>query len=128
MLRQMNEASDARRLLAETGMVLSAGLSIGYVVWLVRGGVLISSMMSALPAWQMIDPMPILAAARKSGRKTALDAEEPAVERLFDDAPSSRDGGRNATPARKHSRIATPSPAPAAVGSADRQPATEVSP
>ncbi len=128
MLRQMNETSDARRLLAETGMVLSAGLSIGYVVWLVRGGVLISSMMSALPAWQMIDPMPILAAARKSSRKTTLEAEEPEVERLFDDAPSSRDGARVATPATKPSRIATPSPAPAPQGSADRQPATEVSP
>jgi hypothetical protein len=36
-------------------------LSVGYVAWLVRGGVLLSTALSSLPAWQFIDPLPVLA-------------------------------------------------------------------
>jgi hypothetical protein len=36
------------------------GLSVGYVFWLLRGGVLLSTVLSSMPAWRMIDPLPIL--------------------------------------------------------------------
>ena len=39
---------------------VSTGLSIGYVIWLVRGGLLLGSVMSSLPAWRNIDPLPVL--------------------------------------------------------------------
>ncbi|MEO8410345.1 MAG: putative Ig domain-containing protein, partial [Propionivibrio sp.] len=81
MRRQLDAAADARRAIVASGVALSGGLSVGYVVWLVRGGVLASAMLSALPAWQMIDPLPVLAAARK---KTRREAGEQGVERLFD--------------------------------------------
>jgi hypothetical protein len=47
------------------GAVLAAaavamGLSVGYVIWLLRGGVLLSSFLSSLPAWRLVDPLPIL--------------------------------------------------------------------
>jgi hypothetical protein len=32
-----------------------------YVLWLVRGGVLLGSYLSALPAWRLLDPLPVLA-------------------------------------------------------------------
>ena len=38
----------------------SLGLSVGYVLWLLRGGVLLSSLLSSLPAWRLVDPLPIL--------------------------------------------------------------------
>ena len=40
--------------------VFSAGLSVGYVIWLVRSGILLSSVVSSLPAWRLVDPLPIL--------------------------------------------------------------------
>jgi VCBS repeat-containing protein len=43
-----------------SSLVVSTGLSVGYVLWLVRGGVLLSSLLSTLPAWRLIDPLPIL--------------------------------------------------------------------
>jgi hypothetical protein len=49
-----------RNVVAST-TVVSASLSIGYVIWLVRGGALLSSLMASLPAWRMVDPLPILA-------------------------------------------------------------------
>lgn len=47
------------RLVASTATVAS-GLSVGYVVWLVRGGMLVSSLLSSLPAWRLVDPLPVL--------------------------------------------------------------------
>ncbi len=39
---------------------VTGGLSVGYILWLVRGGMLLSSVLTALPAWRMIDPLPVL--------------------------------------------------------------------
>jgi hypothetical protein len=44
-----------------SAIVSSVGLSVGYVVWLLRGGMLLGSLLSSLPAWQILDPLPILA-------------------------------------------------------------------
>ena len=55
---------------AGSGVAVSAGLSIGYVVWLTRGGLLIASFASSMPAWRLIDPIPVLAslAVQSDGR------------------------------------------------------------
>ena len=45
--------------------MLSTGLSVGYVLWLGRGGVLLASLLSALPAWSTLDPLPVLAQVRR---------------------------------------------------------------
>ena len=42
-------------------IVASTGLSVGYVMWLLCGGVLLSSMLSSMPAWRLVDPLPVLA-------------------------------------------------------------------
>ncbi|HVE52988.1 MAG TPA: hypothetical protein VNB23_06355, partial [Ramlibacter sp.] len=39
---------------------VSLGLSLVYVLWLIRGGVLVASYLSALPAWRILDPLPVL--------------------------------------------------------------------
>ncbi len=47
-----------------TVVTLAAGslsMTLAYLLWLVRGGALAASMLSALPAWRLIDPLPILA-------------------------------------------------------------------
>jgi hypothetical protein len=38
----------------------AVSLSVGYVVWLLRGGVLVSTFLSSMPAWRLVDPLPIL--------------------------------------------------------------------
>ena len=43
-----------------TTTVVSTALSVGYVVWLVRGGSLVASLAASLPAWTSFDPLPIL--------------------------------------------------------------------
>ena len=49
--------------------------TIGYVLWALRGGALVALALSQLPAWQMIDPLPILDGyeGRKKGPEEELD-------------------------------------------------------
>ncbi|HHB77567.1 MAG TPA: tandem-95 repeat protein, partial [Desulfobulbus sp.] len=43
-----------------SAIAVSTGLSVGYVVWLIRGGMLMSSVLFSMPAWQLADPLPLL--------------------------------------------------------------------
>lgn len=46
--------------LIQSSTTISSALSIGYIIWLVRGGLLIGSLMASLPVWRTIDPLPVL--------------------------------------------------------------------
>lgn len=48
-----------------SAIATSTGLSAGYVIWLLRSGALLSSILSSLPAWQLTDPLAILAGRRR---------------------------------------------------------------
>jgi hypothetical protein len=106
--RHMLEQGFERRTVVASAIAATSGLSVGYVIWLVRGGVLVSSMLSALPAWQMIDPLPVVAAAGVvRTRRSKSSADDADVERLFDE----------------HRKPSTaPAPAPAADAAAPKKP------
>jgi len=60
-LRQENqEEATGETRVAGTVFAASTSLSVGYVIWLLRGGVLLSSLLSSLPAWRLVDPLPVL--------------------------------------------------------------------
>ena len=61
---------------------VSLGLSLVYVLWLIRGGVLMGSYLSALPAWRVLDPLPVL---------SRVDDEVPEDDEALD-AVSDRGG------------------------------------
>jgi hypothetical protein len=85
--RQLLSPGEDRQLSYASSIAVTGSVSVGYIVWLVRGGVLVSSMLSALPVWQMIDPLPVLAAAGGAKRPVKAGATDDAdVERLFDKA------------------------------------------
>jgi hypothetical protein len=48
-------------------VAVTTGFSIGYVLWLLRGEVLLSSLLASLPAWRLVDPLPVLAYLSKGG-------------------------------------------------------------
>ncbi len=62
--------------------IASTAFSVGYVIWLVRCGSLVASMLASLPAWCSFDPLPILTsrAERRTTKTTnawwTLSAEE----------------------------------------------------
>ena len=58
---EMASDNHVNKVYLGSAIVSSIGLSAGYVVWLLRGGMLLSSLLSSIPAWQILDPLPILA-------------------------------------------------------------------
>jgi hypothetical protein len=64
-----------------SALVSSIGLSVGYVVWLLRGGMLLASLLSAMPAWQFLDPLPILARKKDDDRSDDNESLESIVDR-----------------------------------------------
>jgi len=51
-----NERFSGTRAVIGTTTGLSTGISVGYLLWLVRGGTLMGSVLSTLPAWRFVDP------------------------------------------------------------------------
>jgi hypothetical protein len=60
MRRSLSEEGRLEASALAVAAAATLGLSVGYVIWLLRGGVLISSLLSSLPAWRLVDPLPIL--------------------------------------------------------------------
>lgn len=64
---QVREQIRAEFNLDRTVAVSAAGVGFGasviYVLWLIRGGVLMGSYLSAMPAWRVLDPLPVLSHA-----------------------------------------------------------------
>ena len=83
---------------------VATSLSVGYVAWLIRGGALLSSLLSSLPAWRMLDPFPVL--ARHKGGET-LDEDDESLESLVDGDRTSEDEREASGENRAESATAT---------------------
>jgi hypothetical protein len=82
--KQLQDDFNLDRTTSITVAGLSLGVSVVYVLWLILGGVLLGSYLSALPAWRMIDPLPVLA-------RTGDDEEQDDDEALPPDADQAPD-------------------------------------
>jgi VCBS repeat-containing protein len=71
---QMRQDFNLDRTTSITVAGLSLGVSVVYILWLIRGGVLLGSYLSALPAWRLLDPLPVLA---RAGEEEDEEDEEP---------------------------------------------------
>ncbi|MBQ0782805.1 MAG: putative Ig domain-containing protein, partial [Amphritea sp.] len=66
-------------------IAISSGLSVGYVIWLARSGVLLTSVLTALPAWRFIDPLPILATlSSDDDMKNEDDVDNESLDDIVD--------------------------------------------
>ena len=74
---------------------VSTGLSIGYVIWLVRGGLLLGSVMSSLPAWRNIDPLPVLSTLDGNSDGNDDDSLEDLVDKDDSSEPEPEKGQDN---------------------------------
>lgn len=83
MREQLEEDMRLNAAMIGTTAFVSGGVSVGYVIWLIRGGVLMSTLLSALPAWQGIDPLPVL---RQRRDEDGQGDREDVVEGMFDRA------------------------------------------
>ena len=87
-----NEVETTEKINIASSIAASTGLSVGYVIWLIRSGALLSTLLSSLPAWQLVNPVNVLAVpAKKKRRKDGDDLEDDSIESMFVDQTSSPD-------------------------------------
>ena len=79
LFQQLDEVEVGNSILGDfeltVGAITAFG-TIGYILWALRGGALVALALSQLPAWQMIDPLPILDgydSQKKQGEAGDLD-------------------------------------------------------
>ena len=85
-LDQMADELDAMAYLEErlvgSTVAVTSGLSVGYVIWLTRGGLLLASLLSSMPAWRLIDPVPILATLGRTKDEDESDEDDESLDSL----------------------------------------------
>jgi uncharacterized protein DUF4347/Big-like domain-containing protein/low-density lipoprotein receptor class B len=81
-----------------SSVAASTGLSIGYVFWLLRSGVLLTALLSSLPAWQFVNPLLVLDRPEKKKRKNGQeDPEDDSVESMFENDSVSAETSKTKT-------------------------------
>jgi hypothetical protein len=86
--RELSEVRDSKsetraavvKVLAGTSIVLTAG----FVGWLLRGGALLSALLSSMPVWRGFDPLMVVLQPRRHDAKSRPPSR---VDRMFDDHP-----------------------------------------
>ena len=72
-----------------------SAMSVGYVMWTLRGSYLIASLLSQLPTWKMLDPLPVLEFVNRGS--TVRPEDDESIGELIDRAR------KNKAPAPKES-------------------------
>ena len=85
-----SQASGAKALVGST-FTVSSGLSVGYILYLLRGGAILSSVLSSLPAWRFVDPLPVLGSLGGS-----LDGDDESLQSITADKSGNKAAGNSA--------------------------------
>jgi len=92
------EATATEKTYVASSVAATTGLSIGYVFWLLRSGVLLTALLSSLPAWQFVNPLLVLdTTERKKRKKGREDLEDDSVESMFENQAKSAETSKTKT-------------------------------
>ncbi len=84
--KQVDNHNATTPVVAGTTAGVSSVVTAGYVLWTIRGGWLVSSLLAQMPAWQLVDPLLILDSLED---EELLDAEhheeDKKVEEMFEE-------------------------------------------
>jgi hypothetical protein len=87
-LNELNQRMAAEGSLASFWSIatpsLTTSISVGYVMWLIKGGQIMAGLMAQVPAWRLIsiDPLPII----RSMEEEDLDVEGDSLASMVDEA------------------------------------------
>lgn len=94
----LNDVAALGQTFVGSSVALSTGISVGYVVWIARGGLLLASLVSSMPAWRLVDPLPILARLEDPAAAAGEDDSLASIIEQSDDGPAVVEHTVNATP------------------------------
>ena len=72
---------DYEQMVASSSVAVGTGLSVGYVIWLTRGGLLLASLVTSMPSWRVIDPLPVLSSLLDT--KEDLDGDDESLDEML---------------------------------------------
>ena len=81
----VEKQQELQEVIVNTTVTSGASLTLGYIVWVLRSGVVFSSMMAGLPAWRNVDPLPILSTLDSAAND---DSESESLETLVENSVS----------------------------------------
>ncbi len=67
-----------------TGLALTGGLSVGWVIWSLNSAYILGSLLSTLSPWTLIDPLPVLDTIDPTTKRDEEDSKEDKLERMVD--------------------------------------------
>jgi len=84
MQGELQQSSDPATLTIGATVTATTGITVGYVIWVIRGGILLSSVVANLPMWRLMDPMAILNSADHGPEddeslQSMVDEQEPSI-------------------------------------------------
>lgn len=82
----LGKQSATEQIIIGSSVTVTTGVSLGYVLWLIRGSVLLSTVLSSLPAWRLIDPLPVLGGMLDNSN---ADEDQESLETILEDAEQS---------------------------------------
>lgn len=94
--RAVNVSQEQHELVVRITAVTGTTLSVGFIVWALRSGAIMASLLATMPAWQHFDPLPVVKLSRherKHRRDEAARAQEDeakeftGLKRVLDDKP-----------------------------------------
>ncbi len=68
------------KLIDVSAISLATGLTVGYVFWTVRAGYLLTGLIAQMPAWRLVDPLPILSSMDGGSMKSDGESLESIVQ------------------------------------------------
>ena len=81
---------DFEQIVVGTALTGTFTLTAGYVLWAVRGSMLVASLVAQLPAWQVFDPLPILDSCddERARRQIDEDGSDDSLESMLESQDS----------------------------------------
>ena len=59
---------------------VASGFTVGYVLWAIRSGFILSSLLASMPAWTLLDPLAVVSISDND-----LDGDEESLEQLVEE-------------------------------------------
>ncbi|MDH5575765.1 MAG: hypothetical protein OEY80_09795, partial [Nitrospirota bacterium] len=96
-----NNVMTTEKTYVASSVAAASGLSIGYVFWLLRSGVLLTALLTSVPAWQFVNPLLILTQPAKKKRQGGSGGQEDdSLESMFENHTVSADTSQEKTRSR----------------------------
>jgi hypothetical protein len=90
--RDLHSETNTQTYAIGSALTVSTGLTVGYVMWMIRGGMLLTGLLAQLPTWSVLDPLVVLSCADAADDDSLEDRES--LEGLLSNTEGEEEPGK----------------------------------